>query len=69
MLHLDPCGNLTKAENSENLTNTDNSEGFVPPYREELDATGLVPGSGPATPGTPGPESWEARRARPPKWG
>ena len=31
MSHRDPCGNLTKAENSENLTNTDNSEGFLPP--------------------------------------
>ena len=31
MPHRDPCGNLTKAENSGNLANTENSEGFVPP--------------------------------------
>ena len=31
MQHRGPCGNWTKAENSCNLTNTDNSEGFVPP--------------------------------------
>ena len=31
MQHRDPCGNLAKAENSGNLTNTDNSEGFLPP--------------------------------------
>ena len=79
MPHRDPCGNLAKAKNTGNLTDTDNSDNLItgqnsgdslPPYRKnKLEATGLVPGSSPATPDTPGAESRKARRARPPKWG
>ena len=50
MPHRDPCGNLTKAENSGNLTNTDNSEGFMPPTGWSWTRPGLYPNAAPLTP-------------------
>ena len=50
MPHRDPCGNLAKSEHSDNLTNTDNSEGFVPPTGRSWTRPGWCLGAAPLHP-------------------
>ena len=62
----DPCGNLST------LTNTDNSEGFMPPTGWSWTRPGLpigIPECGPADPRAPGRELRTPSRARTPKRG
>ena len=56
MPHRDPCGNLTKAQNSQhlktgtNLNDTQHSEGFLPPTGRSWTRPGCYLGAAPLTP-------------------